>query len=143
MPKFDDVRIKVFAPKWKFLRFLLIGGWNAFFSLSLFYFLLYFLKTNFYELALFITFLVSTFQSYLTQTLFVWRNGIFLIKEFSHFLLVCTTQYLINAGAMLILVSGLHFSPKLMQIPVSLGIAVGFYLYFKNKVFVNERRKKP
>jgi len=118
-----------------FVRFLLVGVWNAFFSLFLFYLLIFFLGDKEYELVLFVTFAFSTLQSYSTQKFLVWRQREVRIREFSHFLATSIGQYLLNALFMFLLVSEIHLSPKFVQVPVSFAIAIGSYLYFKNKVF--------
>ena len=126
---------------YQLLRYLLVGSWNAFFSLSSFYLLLHVVGDNFYEQSLLITFFVSTLQSYLTQRAFVWRTGVRDIREFFHFFAVCLVQYFANAGVLYLLVSIAGLSPKFCQIPVSFLIALASYLYFKTKVFTALTRK--
>jgi putative flippase GtrA len=122
-------------PKWRILRYLIVGGWNAVFSLSIFYGLLIILGNRWYEPVLFIAFILSAIQSYTTQKLFVWTKKKSQWREFFHFFLVCAVQYAINASLLLLLVNTFHLSPKLMQFPLSVCIALGSYLYFKKKVF--------
>lgn len=126
--------VKVWA-KSRILRFLVVGLWNAFFSLGLYYLLLFFLGTQYYEIALFISFVFSTLQSYFMQKKYVWISNSGEGTQLPHFILVCISQYLLNAITMYFLVSKLQLSTKIMQIPVSFVIAVLSYFYFKSKVF--------
>lgn len=124
-----------FRRRFTFLRFLMVGAWNAFFSLILFYSLIYILGDRQYQIVLVTTFLISTIQSYITQKYFVWKLKGRRLREFIHFAMTSTAQYAANAIIMYFLVSELRFSPKVMQIPVSFFIAVGSYFYFKTRVF--------
>jgi putative flippase GtrA len=133
-------RSRIFDPKWRLIRFILVGGWNAGFSLGLFYLIVFTAGPRWYQLALFCTFVASTCQSYATQKIFVWRTKRIEVREFMHFFLVCLAQYVINAAVLLLLVDGIHLSPKLMQLPVSFSIALGSYIYFKKRVFLKERK---
>ena len=123
-----------------FLRYFLVGGWNAFFSLSFFYISIIFFGNSLYEVILFITFLVSTIQSYSSQKFFVWKRERANAKEFLHFFAVCGVQYLINSALLFVLVGLLHYSPKIMQLPVSIFIAISSYFYFKKRVFKERPR---
>lgn len=117
------------------VRYLFIGAWNATFSLTFYFAVLYYFGDSLYQLTLFLTFIVSTMQSYLTQNFFVWRLRKFSYKQFGHFFVTCVIQYFLNALAMYFLVSRFHLSPRTMQIQVSFYIALGSYFYFKNRVF--------
>jgi putative flippase GtrA len=131
MQKFVNLR----KSKFILLRYLLVGAWNSVFSLILFYLLIITLGDSYYEVILFITFIVSTIQSYVTQKYFVWRIAKFQVKEFGHFFLTALFQYMINALVMYYFVGSLHLSPKIVQVPVSLTIALSSYIYFKKRVF--------
>jgi putative flippase GtrA len=120
----------------QFLRFLIVGCWNAFFSLTIFYCLIYSLGEKNYQFSLFISFICSTVQSYLMQKRFVWNSLKMDFRQFFHFCLVCTLQYFINVVLMYGAVSLLKFSAKEAQIPVSFTIALLSYLYFKTRVFI-------
>lgn len=119
----------------RIFRFLVVGLWNAFFSLGIYYLFLFCFGTGAYEIALLISFVLSIMQSFFTQKRFVWHSKDFELTQFFHFSLICTMQYLLNALSMYLLVSQAHLSAKLMQIPVSFTIAVLSYFYFKSKVF--------
>jgi len=133
--KSKGIESLLYHPKWRLFRFIFIGGWNAFFSLAFFYILIMTLGDSWYQIVLLITFIASTFQSYFMQKLFVWRKKNSTSKEFIHFFLVCTVQYLLNAGLLFLLVTYLKFSPKILQLPVAFLLALGSYIYFKNRVF--------
>lgn len=121
--------------RFTFLRFMVVGAWNASFSLILFYSLIYILGDRQYQIVLVTTFLISTIQSYITQKYLVWKLRGRRFREFMHFAMTSTVQYVANAIIMYLLVSELRFPPKVMQIPVSFFIAVGSYFYFKTRVF--------
>ena len=123
----------------RIFRFLVVGCWNAFFSLIVFYFFLFVLGNDFYQFSLLISFILSACQSFLTQSILVWKSQIRDGRRFTHFFLVCLTQYAINALVMFLLVSIFGFSPKLIQVPVSFSIAIGSFFYFKFRVFIENQ----
>ena len=123
------------APKWRLLRFVLVGGWNAFLSLALFYVLVFSLGNSWYQKALLITFIASTLNSYFMQKFFVWQRVDSSLVEFGHFFIVCAFQYFMNALILFFLVKYLNYSPKVIQLPLSFLIAILSYFYFKTRVF--------
>ena len=121
----------------RMLWYLGVGTWNAVFSLFIFYLFLFLMGNNFYQIALLISFILSASQSFLSQSIFVWKSPIRSWKRFTHFFAVASIQYAANALIMLILVSQFPFPPKYCQLSVSFGIAVGSYFYFRTRVFIN------
>ena len=124
----------------QFLRYLIVGIWNACFSILVFYAFLYFFGFEKYQFAILFTFFLSTIQSYLSQSKFIWRQPLLDAKRFAHFGMVCLVQYLCNAFLMFICVALVRIPPNFSQIPVSSFIAISSYFYFKTFVFQMNRR---
>jgi putative flippase GtrA len=117
------------------LKYLLVGLWNASFSLATFYALLFALSGKRYQLALLISFLLSTLQSYSSQSFFVWHTSIRSLRRFFHFFVVCLAQYAINAIGLFLLVKLTSLNPGILQIPVAFTVALGSFVYLRLKVF--------
>ena len=121
-------------------RYLLVGMWNALFSVILLYLLFYLFSSQYYEYELGINFLISTAQSYITQRLFVWGSSASRKREFVRFLASTSSQYMLNATALYLAVHGLKFQPKYSALPIMLVVTCSFYFVNRNFVF---RKKVP
>ncbi len=77
------------------LRFLLVGGYNTVFSYALYALFIYTGITA--QLALFLSFLLSSFNSYFTQKIYVFHTKGNCINEYIKCLFTWFGSYIINA----------------------------------------------
>ena len=119
-------------------RYLLVGMWNALFSVILLYVLFYFFTSRYYEYELGINFVLSTVQSYTTQRIFVWGSSTSRKIEFPRFLAATSAQYALNAIVLFLAVHVFKLSPKYAALPIMLTITCCFYFVNRNLVFRRE-----
>lgn len=119
----------------KHSRYLLVGIWNALFSLSFYFFLLWFLNKNNYQIALFISYVFSTVQAHFTQRNLVWRSKAPYLPEMSKFAVGVVGQYFANAIILFVAVEIGKITPFLAQPAVALIVALGSYFYNQKHVF--------
>jgi len=130
--------------KWRtnsMLRYLVVGGWNTLFSVTLLYVLFFFFNTKFYEYELGATYVLSTAQSYATQRLVVWKSSTSPKTEFSRFIVAVIFQYLLNAATLYFAVHGLKLNPTYAALPILLTITFVFYFVNRNLVFTKKDKK--
>ena len=116
-------------------KYLLVGIWNAIFSLSFYYFLLSLLSNKNYQLALLISYIISTLQAHYSQRKLVWKSSTPYLRELVWFSAGVVGQYLVNAFLLLFLVEILNISPKTSQPFVAILVAALSYFYNKDRVF--------
>ena len=117
------------------LRYVIVGAWNAFFSISLLYTLFFVFSTQHYEIELGITFLVSSGQSFLSQRKFVWKSSGLVREELVRFLAGTGSQYILSSVSLYVLQHGFHLSPSFVALPLMLTITSCFYFVNKHLVF--------
>lgn len=99
------------------IRFLLVGGFNTAVSYVMFLAFVWLLTPQHYQSALLLSWIFSSFTSYLTQKIFVWQTPGNYFCEYCRCLLTWSFAYLINAGL-------LWFLVEQVLLPVWLGQAV-------------------
>lgn len=117
------------------LRYVIVGSWNTFFSVTLLYLFFYLFNNSYYEYEFAVSFLISTPQSYLTQKKFVWKSSTSPKGEFPRFVSAVVLQYLLNAGLLFFAVHVLKFRPAYCALPIMLTLTIGFYFINQNIVF--------
>lgn|GEM_PF-1080582 len=127
-------------------RYLLVGMWNALFSVILLYVLFYMFSSKYYEYELGINFILSTVQSYTTQRVFVWSSSGSRKLEFPRFFAATSAQYALNAIALFLAVHFFKLQPKYAALPIMLSVTCCFYfvnrnLVFKRKVSQDEKKR--
>ena len=122
------------------LRFLLVGGFNTIVSYLMFFCFLKILGNNYYQLSLFLSWIMSSVISFFTQKIFVWQTVGNYIKEYVKCLISWSIGYLINALVLEIFV-------KLLKLDASTGQIIAIFIttiitYILFKKFVFKRGKK-
>lgn len=122
------------------IRFLFIGGFNFVVSYVIYSALLYWILGAYhYQIALILSWIISSVISFTTQRIFVFPIDGNLIKQYFK---CCTTwifSYIINAILLEMFVRYLHFNPYVAQIFATSGCAVFTYIMFKCFAFRKEK----
>jgi putative flippase GtrA len=115
------------------IKFLLVGFWNTFFGLTIFYFLSNTL-TN-YQYALILSFILATIQSHCTQRNIVWNSTNAYTHELFKFSLGISFFYIINAALLPICVELFELDVFLSQILITLTLTISSFYLQKGYVF--------
>ena len=137
--------IKLFWMVWNFwftlpdkIRFLLVGGFNATVQYALFALFLWISGVEHYQIALILSWIISSVSSFVTQKVFVFCTKGKLndwIKEYSKCCGVWLVAYFINAGVLDILVKFGSLNPYYAQIIAIVCTTVSSYILFKYFAF--------
>ena len=124
------------------IRFLLVGGWNTLFALSLFSFLTLMIKN--YKLALIVSHFISVFHTFVNLRFFVFRanlkEGKNFWKEYGKVNMVYSIYFILNFLLLWFFVDFLRLNPIPSQIIITCLLLV--FSYFSNKHFTFKNGKK-
>ena len=113
------------------VRFLLIGGWNTFFSLTCFSIVFLILKN--YKISLIIAHFLSVLQSFISFRTFVFFSKGDIIKEYLKINLVYLVYFALNFLLILFFVEILKIYPIIAQFLITCILIV--FSYLSNKYF--------
>ena len=116
-------------------RYIYVGFWNTIFGLVIFQILIYFCQDLHYQVILFITFLISNFQSHFTQRKIVWKSKKNYFVEFIQFLSGSIFSYLINVAALAILTRVTTFKLMHIQFLITICLLVFSYVLHSKIIF--------
>ena len=114
------------------LRFLLVGAWNTLFGFFTFLFLFHTITYKNPQLTLFISFVIATFQSHLSQRILVWKSNASYLNEFSKYATGSLGLYFLNVFTLEILIR--HFAMQAIfaqLISLCISILVSYFLQLK------------
>jgi len=117
------------------IRFLIIGTFNAGVSYLIFSLLCFIFGVFYYQIALVLSWIISSFSSFAMQRFFVFNINGNIIKQY---LKCCTTwvgSYIINACVLEILVKFLKLNVYISQILATIFCAVFTYIFLKRFAF--------
>ena len=117
------------------LRFLLVGGYNTVFSYALFVALLWFMGGEHEQLALALSFTLSSINSFLTQKIYVFATAGDWKVEFMKCLGTWGMSYLINATVLWVLVDCLSVNPYIAQAYTIIFLTVFSWIMLKHFAF--------
>lgn len=124
------------------LRFLLVGGYNTVFSYILFAGLLWGLNGQYEQIALALSFALSSVNSFWTQKIYVFASRAPAWPEFIKCLETWGISYILNAGLLWIMTDGLNVNPYVAQ-GIALTILTIFsWIMLKYFAFKNHKDKK-
>ncbi len=130
------------------LRFLLVGGYNTVFSYLLYVLLLYlferyltaFISTSLApQIALFLSFTLSSVNSYLTQKFYVFNTRGNYVSEYVRCLGTWGISYGLNAGLLWLFTVILSINPYFSQLLITIILTINSYVLLKYFAF---RKKK-
>ena len=120
------------------LRFVLVGGFNATVQYLLYILFLYLMGEEKYQIALLLSWIISSFSSFATQKIFVFcTKGNFKIwlKEYSKCVGVWIIAYFINAVILDMLIKFANINAYIAQILAIICTTVSSYILFKYFAF--------
>jgi putative flippase GtrA len=117
------------------LRYLIVGIWNTFFGIGIFYLLLELFAGTDYQTVLFICFIIANLQSHFTQRVLVWKSQEHYFPELTRFFAGATGSFFINILLLTISVDFLGYSIFLSQAVLTIVLTVLNYFFQKYAVF--------
>ena len=117
------------------LRYLIVGIWNTFFGIGIFYLLLKLFAGTDYQTLLFICFIIANLQSHFTQRVLVWKSEEYFFSELTRFFTGATGSFFINLLLLTISVDFLGYSIFLSQVVLMIVITLLNYFFQKHVVF--------
>lgn len=117
------------------LRFLLVGGYNTVVSYFIYVVCLYVSEGNYPQVSLFLSFLISSVNSYVTQKFYVFNTRGNYVREYILCLASWGVSYIANAGLLLMFTSFFSMNPYVAQIFCLIIVAVLNYILLKYIAF--------
>ena len=117
------------------IRFVLVGGYNTVFSYLLYALFLFLSGNELPQTALFLSFILSSFNSYLTQKFYVFNTRGNYVKEFIGCLAVWELSYLFNMALLWLITTFLINNPYTAQIICLIIVAILNYIFLKRLAF--------
>ena len=118
------------------IRYLLVGGYNTVVSYAL-YALFVWMDLH-PQLALFLSFVVSSVNSYWTQKIYVFNTRGNVLREYICCLLGWGVSYLLNVGLLFVFLK-LQMNPYLAQFIALVLVTINSYLILKYIAFQNHK----
>lgn len=138
MKKFIEVYLIIFR-FWmclpEKLRFFLVGGYNTVVFYALYVFFLWQSANEYPQLSLFLSFLLSSLNSYLTQKFYVFNTRGNYIHEYLKCLTTWMIGYLFNAGLLFAFIRWFEWNPYFSQLVVIIFVTIISYLMLKHFSF--------
>lgn len=113
------------------LRFLLVGGYNTVFSYVLFVLFVWFGGNSFAQTALFMSYVISAFNNYLTQKFYVFNTRGHYVEEFVKCCGVWIISYFLNAVFLFLFMHFTAVDPYLAEGLAVIGVIVFNYVLLK------------
>lgn len=117
------------------MRYLFVGGYNTVVSYALYAGILWLFGGKRAQLALFLSFLISSLNSFLTQKWFVFGSRGRYLMEYVKCLLAWGISYLFNALILALLIQIFKVDPYVAQIVALVLVTVNSYLMLKYVAF--------
>lgn len=117
------------------IRFMVTGGYNTAAAYAIFALTLFLMGEERYQTALFISYILSSFNSYLAQKFLVFRTEGGYVKEYFKAMSVWLAGYFINALLLYLLRGCLSLNVYLAQLISLALVTVMTYFLFKHYSF--------
>ena len=121
------------------IRFLLVGGFNASVSYFIFLIICLIIGENHYQIALALSWAISSVISFITQKSLVFNIEGNPIKQYFKCCATWVFSYMINAGLLEISVKKLAFNVFFAQVFAAFCCAIFTYIMFKLFAFRNKK----
>ena len=138
MKKLIELYFKVFEFWMKFpekLRYLLVGGYNTVISYLVFVLLLWMMNGAHEQIALLLSFAISSINSYWTQKIYVFGTKGNVKKEYVKCLVSWGASYILNVILLAIFVDLMEMTPYLAQFIALILVTINSYLMLKRFAF--------
>lgn len=137
-----DVYFKLFNFWMKFpekIRYVLVGGYNTVISYLLYALFLWLMNSNFEQVALFFSFIVSSLNSYWTQKIYVFNTKGNVKKEYCKCLISWGVSYALNVVLLFLFVKVLELNPYVAQFFALILVTINSYLMLKKFAFKEKK----
>lgn len=120
------------------IRFILVGGYNAVISYILYALILWLTDERSPQLALFTSFIISTFHNFLTHKIYVFGTKGNYLKEYPKCLFSWSISYFLNSILLALFTNGFSINPYLAEFFAMALVAINTYLMLKFFAFKNK-----
>lgn len=117
------------------IRYLLVGGYNTVVSYALYALFLWMMGAVYEQIALFLSFVVSSLNSYWTQKIYVFGTKGNVRAEYAKCLGAWGISYGMNAVLLALFVRGLDINPYGAQFMALIIVTINSYLLLKHFAF--------
>lgn len=136
-----DLYLRLFVFWMKFpekIRYVLVGGYNTVISYLLYACFLWLMNSEYEQVALFLSFIVSSLNSYWTQKIYVFNTRGNIKKEYIKCLISWGVSYAMNVVLLFLFVGIIGLNPYIGQFFALILVTINSYLMLKKFAF---RRK--
>lgn len=124
------------------IRYLLVGGYNTIVSYALYAGILWVMNGRHEQVALALSFFISSLNSYWTQKIFVFATHGNVKKEYVKCLTAWGISYLMNVALLALFVDGLKLNPYAAQIMALVIVTINSWLMLKHFAFKEGKNEK-
>lgn len=136
-----DLYLRLFAFWMKFpekIRYVLVGGYNTVISYLLYAWFLWLMNSEYEQVALFLSFIVSSLNSYWTQKIYVFNTRGNIKKEYIKCLISWGASYALNVILLFLFVKMIGMNPYVGQFFALILVTINSYLMLKKFAFRRE-----
>lgn len=136
-----DLYLRLFAFWMKFpekIRYVLVGGYNTVISYLLYAWFLWLMNSEYEQVALFLSFIVSSLNSYWTQKIYVFNTRGNIKKEYIKCLISWGISYALNVILLFLFVKMIGMNPYIGQFFALILVTINSYLMLKKFAFRRE-----
>lgn len=124
------------------IRYLLVGGYNTVVAYMLYALILYISGGTREQVALALSFLLSTINSYWTQKIFVFATRGNIKKEYVKCLLTWEISYVLNVILLAVFVGEMELNPYAAQMLAVIILTINSWLMLKHFAFKKGKNDK-
>ncbi len=124
------------------IRFVLVGGYNAVVCYLLYAFFIWWQGESFNQMALLLSYIISTVNSFLSQKFFVFGTFGRLRDYWNEYVKCCctwATTYVINAALLFLFLDVMHINAYVGQIIAMILVAIMSYVCLKHFAFKGKK----
>lgn len=123
------------------IRFVLVGGYNTVISYGIYALILWSINEKSPQLALFYSFIISSFHNFLTHKIYVFNTKGNYLKEYPKCFLTWSISYFFNTLLLAFFTKILNINPYISQIFSVIIVSINTYLWLKYFAF-HKRNKQ-
>lgn len=117
------------------IRFILVGGYNTVISYGIYALILWSINEKSPQLALFYSFIISSFHNFLTHKIYVFNTKGNYLKEYPKCFLTWSISYFFNTLLLAFFTKILNINPYISQIFSVIIVSINTYLWLKYFAF--------
>lgn len=123
------------------IRFVLVGGYNTVISYGIYALILWSINEKSPQLALFYSFIISSFHNFLTHKIYVFNTKGNYLKEYPKCFLTWSISYFFNTLLLAFFTKILNINPYISQIFSVIIVSINTYLWLKYFAFHRKNKQ--